>query len=255
MAREARKESSTKIYHIVNRGVERRSIFAEKRERTRMINIIRENWKKYQVNFYAYCIMPNHFHMLVQADLKTLALFIAVISARYALYYNYKHRRSGYVFQNRYRSQCVENEAYFWNCLRYIHLNPVKAKLSDDLVSYHHGSMREYFTILEEDEQILCPEAFGKIKERFGNGRNFLEFHEQTCQELFIDTREEEFEQKVEIAEQILNACAAAEGISLIEALDYAEVRKRYEAEVKQALNISWSNVENIRNTVRNRLV
>ena len=75
------------------------------------------------------------------------------------------------------------------------------------------------------------------------------------CQELFIDTREEEFEQKVEIAEQILNACAAAEGISLIEALDYAEVRRRYEAEVKQALNISWSNVENIRNTVRNRLV
>lgn len=255
MAREARKESSTKIYHIVNRGIERRSIFAEKRERTRMINIIRENWKKYQVNFYAYCIMPNHFHMLVQADLKTLALFIAVISARYALYYNYKHRRSGYVFQNRYRSQCVENEAYFWNCLRYIHLNPVKAKLSDDLVSYHHGSMREYFTILEEGEQILCPDAFGKIKERFGNSRNFLEFHEQTCQELFIDTREEEFEQKVEIAEQILNACAAAEGISLIEALDYAEVRKRYEAEVKQALNISWSNVENIRNTVRNRLV
>ena len=78
VAREARKESSTKIYHIVNRGIERRSIFAEKRERTRMINIIRENWKKYQVNFYAYCIMPNHFHMLVQADLKTLALFIAV---------------------------------------------------------------------------------------------------------------------------------------------------------------------------------
>ena len=112
MAREARKESSTKIYHIVNRGIERRSIFAEKRERTRMINIIRENWKKYQVNFYAYCIMPNHFHMLVQADLKALALFIAVISARYALYYNYKHQRSGYVFQNRYRSQCVENEAY-----------------------------------------------------------------------------------------------------------------------------------------------
>ena len=80
MAREARKESGTKIYHIVNRGIERRSIFAEKRERTRMINIIRENWKKYQVNFYAYCIMPNHFHMLVQADLKALALFIAVIS-------------------------------------------------------------------------------------------------------------------------------------------------------------------------------
>lgn len=254
MAREARKESSTKIYHLVNRGIERRSIFAEKRERTRMENIIRESYRKYGINFYAYCIMPNHFHMLVQGELAALALFMAVISAKYALYYNYKHQRSGYVFQNRYRSQCVEAESYFWNCLRYIHLNPVKAKLSQDLIGYRYGSMREYYTILKEEDQILCADAYKKIKERFGSSQAFMEFHESKCQDIFIDVKEDELEQRVEVAEQILNECALEKDVALREILDCAELRADYDKKVKQALGLSRKNMENIRDIVKNKI-
>lgn len=255
MARKARKESGTKIYHLVNRGIERRSIFAEKRERTRMENIIRESYRKYEIRFYAYCIMPNHFHMLVQGELEALASFMAVISAKYALYYNYKHRRSGYVFQNRYRSQCVENESYFWNCLRYIHLNPVKANLARDLVDYRYGSMREYYTILDEEDQILCPDAFKKIKNRFGNSQAFMDFHEDKCQDVFIDLKEDEWEQRMEIAEQILNELAAAEGVSAREILEYAALREKYDENVKHTLGISGRKMENVRDILKSRLL
>lgn len=123
MPREKRQQSSTSIYHVMSRGLNKLAVFRETRERTRLINLIRENLEKYNVEIYAYCIMPNHFHLLIKADLEELASFMAKILAAFAKYYNKKHNRVGYVFQGRYKSQCVENIGYFWNCLRYIHNN------------------------------------------------------------------------------------------------------------------------------------
>ena len=143
MPRKPRKKSISDIYHVTNRGVNHLSIFAQNREKGRMLNLIRENCDKYHVGIYSYCIMPNHFHLLIKVSLSDLSAFMAVISSKYASYYNYKHKRSGVVFQNRFQSQCIEDANYFWNCLRYIHLNPVKAKLCKDPRSYKYGSMNE----------------------------------------------------------------------------------------------------------------
>ena len=255
MARQPRRESRTKIYHLVNRGIDRKAIFGEKRERSRMLNIIREFYKKYQVNFYAYCIMPNHFHLLVQGELETLALFMAVISARYALYYNYKHQRTGYVFQNRYRSQCIEDESYFWNCLRYIHLNPIKAGLVRELVGYPYGSMKEFCTMNDEEDQILCADSYKKIKEHFGNSREFLAFHEQKCLELFIDEKEDELDQKVEAARIILEKFAANLNISLLEVIQYAELRAAYETRDLVFLKLSKKEMEHILDVAKKQLM
>ncbi len=104
MARKPRQKSISGVYHVVNRGLEKKAVFAQNRERTRMENLVRENYEKYQVEVYAYCIMPNHFHLLLKAELDVLASFMAVISAEYAFYYNYKHNCTGVVFQNRFRS-------------------------------------------------------------------------------------------------------------------------------------------------------
>lgn len=84
----------------MSRGINKLPVFKEKRE-------IRENTQKYDVEMYAYCIMP--FHLLIKADLEELASFMAIIIAEFARYYNYKHNRTGYVFEGRYKSQCVEN--------------------------------------------------------------------------------------------------------------------------------------------------
>ena len=95
MPRKPRKKSISDIYHVTNRGVNHLSIFAQNREKGRMLNLIRENCDKYHVGIYSYCIMPNHFHLLIKASISDLSAFMAVISSKYASYYNYKHKRSG----------------------------------------------------------------------------------------------------------------------------------------------------------------
>ena len=127
----------------MTRGLNKMPVFKQQREKTRMINLIRENLPKYEVAIYAYCIMPNHFHLLIKADLKELASFMAKILADFAKYYNFKHQRIGYVFQDRYKSQCIEKESYFWNCMRYIHLNPLNEKDFKELINYKYCSVKE----------------------------------------------------------------------------------------------------------------
>ena len=83
----------------MSRGINKEAIFKEQRERTRMLNLIRENTMEYDVEIYSYCIMPNHFHLLIKADLKELASFMAKVLAKFAKYYNQKHNRVGHVFQ------------------------------------------------------------------------------------------------------------------------------------------------------------
>ena len=129
MPRKPRRESLTGFYHITGRGINKVAIFNENREKSRVLNLIQDHFQEYNIKIYAYCIMPNHYHLLLQANLKDLASFMAIFLAGFAHYYNYKHNRTGYVFQGRYRSQCIDTKAHFWNCLRYIHLNPVKAHL------------------------------------------------------------------------------------------------------------------------------
>lgn len=93
MPRSARKMSTTGMYHVMIRGLNKMPVFNQKRERTRIVNLIRENQSQYDVAIHAYCIMPNHFHLLIKADLKELASFMAKILAAFAYYYNYKHEK------------------------------------------------------------------------------------------------------------------------------------------------------------------
>ena len=127
MPRRARRESATGFYHIVSRGLDRENIFGEKREKTRFLNLLKDNLKDCNIEIYAYCVMSNHFHLLAKAEKEIMPIFMAKVLGRYAKYYNYKHNRIGYVFENRYNTQCIEDERYFWSCLRYIHMNITQA--------------------------------------------------------------------------------------------------------------------------------
>ena len=139
-----RQESSTKFYHVTARGINKEHIFNQIRERYFFLKILKKYLEKYDVRIYAYCIMSNHIHLLIQSELEVLSLFMARVLAEYAEYYNYKHIRNGHVFQNRFGSECIESEKYFWNCIRYIHLNPVKAGVSKNISTYRFSSINEY---------------------------------------------------------------------------------------------------------------
>ena len=219
----------------MSRGLNKMAVFKEKRERTRLLNLIRENLEKYNVEIYAYCIMPNHFHLLIKADLEELASFIAKILAAFAKYYNQKHNRVGYVFQGRYKSQCVEDISYFWNCLRYIHNNPLYLEETENIVDYKHSSMRELYYGAKD---ILSEIIFDLVSDKFGGSKEFYDFHKIGSWSVFDDVEEEEKDTKLRIAKEILDQLEITSQIKAIEIIDYIETRRQLKEELIAILHI-----------------
>ncbi|GAE47324.1 transposase [Mesobacillus boroniphilus] len=127
MARKARVKSSSGIYHVMFRGVNRQDIFHDDDDRRRFLEILKKYKKKMGLQVYAWCLMSNHIHVLLKEGEESISATMKRVGVSYAVYYNWKYRTSGHVFQNRFNSEIVENDAYFLTVVRYIHQNPVKA--------------------------------------------------------------------------------------------------------------------------------
>lgn len=254
MPRKPRQKSATNYYHIVSRGLNKIAVFKDKREKSRILNLIKENYEEYNVKFYAYCIMSNHFHLLLEAELKELASFMAKITAAYAHYYNYKNNRTGYVFQGRFRSQCIETESYFWNCLRYIHLNPVKAGICKNIMDYTYSSVEEYNHSAKNEKEILCAAAYEMCEKRFAARRDFMDFHELSDRDFFIGMPEEELWQRKEIAKEILWDMQYELKLPAEEILDYIKTRTKFEEKLTERFNISKRYTREIRMMIENEL-
>lgn len=144
MPRTARQRSSTDLYHVIARGINKEPIFKQKREKNTFIRLLLKHLKDLDIEIYAYVIMSTHFHILIRVDLKLLSSYLAIVLAEFAEYYNFKHNRNGHVFQDRFKSECVETPQYFWNCVRYIHMNPVNASIVQAPLDYNFSSLKEY---------------------------------------------------------------------------------------------------------------
>ena len=146
MPRQARKQSSSGIYHIMLRGINRQQIFEDEDDRQRFLDTL-ENYRDlcgYTV--YAYCLMGNHIHLLLKEGKEKLTLVFKRIAGSYVYWYNWKYHRCGHLFQDRFKSEPVEDEGYFLTVLRYIHQNPVKAKICKKAEDYPYSSMKAYLT-------------------------------------------------------------------------------------------------------------
>jgi len=130
MPRAAREKSSTGIYHIMIRGINRQNIFEDDEDRERFVDTIARYKKETDFKLYAYCLMNNHVHLLVKENKIELSKIMKRIGTSYAYYFNWKYGRNGHLFQDRYKSEVIENDAYFNIAIRYIHQNPVKAGIS-----------------------------------------------------------------------------------------------------------------------------
>jgi REP element-mobilizing transposase RayT len=137
MARTLRTKSETGIYHVMMRGVNHQIIFEQPSDYSRFQELLGQftNPKDEQnrpqpprCSFYAYCLMPNHVHLLIKEESEDLSSVVKRISAAYALYFNKKHERCGHLFQDRFKSEPVNDAAYFFTLLRYIHQNEPLAK-------------------------------------------------------------------------------------------------------------------------------
>lgn len=153
MARRAREISGTGIYHVMMRGINRQNIFEDDEDFTRFVELlfqmvcpVDDNGKPLPPRciFYAYCLMTNHVHLLIREVTESLSSVIKRIGVSYAQYYNKKYQHFGHLFQDRFRSEPVNDNAYFFTLLQYIHQNPVAAGISTDIGSYKWSSWGEY---------------------------------------------------------------------------------------------------------------
>lgn len=153
MPRQTRKKSGTGIYHVMLRGINRQDIFEEEEDYLQFLKILRGLVERYDENgqlipshctFYAYCMMSNHIHLLMRERDEQIGESIKRIGVAYARYYNRKYERNGHLFQDRFRSEPVNNIEYFMTLMRYIHQNPVHAGLTLEVRDYPWSSWAEY---------------------------------------------------------------------------------------------------------------
>ena len=144
MPRENRKLSSSGLYHVVLRGINKQVIFECEDDYIVFLNTLRRYREKADYRIFAYCLMSNHVHILMKTGTESVSLALKRICCSYVYWYNQKYERSGHLFQSRFHSEPVESRRYLLAVLRYIHLNPVKAELVTAPENYRWSSYKDY---------------------------------------------------------------------------------------------------------------
>lgn len=143
--RKARNLIGNLITHNMVQGINREYIFEKDEEKQKYLFLMKKYSIENQVSIIAYCIMDNHAHLLLYAnDSIKLSLFMQEINSRYARYYNKKKERVGYVFRNRFESKVMGTELQTLRCIKYIHMNPVKAQIVKSEEKYKFSSYNDY---------------------------------------------------------------------------------------------------------------
>ena len=133
MPRSARLDVPDVLQHVMARGIEGRDIFRDKKDREAFLKRLSDLVTKGNIQLLAWCLMPNHFHLLLRTHGMSLATMMRRLMTGYAVWHNRRHDRKGHLFQNRYKSIVVEEDPYFLELVRYIHLNPVRAKILESM--------------------------------------------------------------------------------------------------------------------------
>ena len=145
MPRQARKKSESGIYHIMLRGINQQQIFEDWEDYEKFLEILKDCKVICEFKLFAYCLMGNHIHLLIQEGTESLEQVFKRLCGRFVYWYNVKYRRAGHLFQDRFKSEPVDSDDYFFTVLRYIHQNPTKAGLCKRVEDYAYSSYMEYF--------------------------------------------------------------------------------------------------------------
>lgn len=135
MPRQARIDAPGAVNHIIARGIERGKIFRDDQDRDNFITRLSELVIETKTQCFAWALIPNHFHLLLKTGNVPVATFMSRLLTGYAIGHNRRHRRSGHLFQNRYKSILCQKDAYLKELVRYIHLNPLRAGLVSDMAA------------------------------------------------------------------------------------------------------------------------
>jgi len=138
------------FYHIYNRGIRKQDIFMDNKDYKRYLDRLKEYQNKHDLSILAYCLMPNHIHLLLRQDgPEPISTFVQKLHTAYSMYFNKKYKQVGHLFQGRFKAKIVGNDEYLRHLSRYIHLNP--KKLVRKLSSYEWSSYPTYIGIKAEN--------------------------------------------------------------------------------------------------------
>lgn len=156
MPRNSRNYINTTFFHIMVQGLNKEFIFNKDEDKKQYLKFVNKIKKEVNIMIISYCIMDNHVHILVKTDtINQLSRFMHKVNTLYAIYYNKKYNRVGYVFRDRYKSQIIYSEKQLYTCINYIHNNPVKAQICKFPCEYEYSSYNEYRKNMETFEKDI----------------------------------------------------------------------------------------------------
>jgi len=137
-------------FHIYNRGNRKQNIFIEEKDYLNYLKRLRDYKDKYNIAVICYCLMPNHFHLLIRQDSDLpIYRFMHALHTSYSMYFNKKYNKVGHMFQNRFKQKEISKDEYFSKVTSYIHFNPAKDGLVDRIEDYQWSSYPDYIGIRE----------------------------------------------------------------------------------------------------------
>lgn len=144
MPRRRREKCENSIYHIIVRGNNKQDIFLDEKDKIEYLERLKRYQEKYKINVYAYCLMTNHVHLLIYDNGQDISKVMQGLNLSYVIYFNKRHNHCGHLFQDRFKSIMVKRDSYFIEVSKYIHLNPVKANMTQSSEEYKWSSRRIY---------------------------------------------------------------------------------------------------------------
>ena len=132
------------IYHIINRGVAKKDLYLEVQDYEFFLDLMLKLTQSYEIVVHSFCLMTNHYHLLIETKQFNLAKAIQFLNDKYAKYFNKKYTRIGHLWQGRYKSYPLYDDAHFWIVAKYIERNPIKASMVQKIESYKYQSFYQW---------------------------------------------------------------------------------------------------------------
>lgn len=225
MPRTKRVKSESGIYHIMLRGINQQVIFEHEEDYERFIEIVEKYKAVSGYKVFAYCLMSNHVHLIIKEEKEEIDKIIKRIASSYVYWYNWKYYRKGHLFQDRFKSEPIEDEKYLLTAIRYIHQNPVKAGIVEKIEAYEYSSFKEY----EQEENRLTDREFVY---NIVNKEGFIEFNKEENEDKCLDIEEFAFRISDEDAKKIIKKMTGCEITTEVQ-LFSKEERSKYIKKMK----------------------
>jgi putative transposase len=171
MARKPRIEFEGAFYHVITRGNQRQRVFKDRDDYERYLKILGNYKIQYDYILYAYVLMSNHVHLLIETKEKPLSRILQGINQSYTIYFNKRYGMVGHLFQGRYKAILCEKDAYLLSLVKYIHLNPIRARVVKSLDEYPWSSHRYYIGTVKNEWIVDTEQVLKMFSEDRGRSR------------------------------------------------------------------------------------